>query len=254
MIVDIDDLNGAGEPLAGNVAEGAGAVVAVACVVVVDTAVVEVAVVEVAAVELAVDVVVVDDAVDNVVDSVTVVLVASTDDVVLDDNVVLDDRASGASLSVNSALSGESESASTAAVFAAAEVSARTSSSEPLAQPVRARTHAAKPTQRRRLLANSGRSGVDTRGRVRDVRRKEFDDLLVEFVDNTAERKNVEYTLSILEQVDHFFTATNQSWLAAVDHQVGRGDIFAELVLEVRKYLADLLKTDTCVEQVLDDL
>ena len=84
--------------------------------------------------------------------------------------------------------------------------------------------------------------------------REELDDRFVEFIDDSAERQNVEDTLTIVEQVDDFFTAAYQHGLIAVDDEVRRRDVFSELVLQVGEDLTDLLEANTRIEQVLYDL
>ena len=79
---------------------------------------------------------------------------------------------------------------------------------------------------------------------VNGVGRKEFDDLLFDLVDNSAERKDVQYTLATLEKVDDLFPAAHQHRLVSVDYQVGGGDVFAEFVLEVVEDLADLFEAN----------
>ena len=75
-------------------------------------------------------------------------------------------------------------------------------------------------------------------------RRKEFDDLLIELIYHTAERQNVQYALTIGEQVDDLFSATNQGWLVAIDDEVRSGDILTQFILKVREHFADLLETN----------
>ena len=83
---------------------------------------------------------------------------------------------------------------------------------------------------------------------------KQFDDLLVELVDDSAQRQDVEHALSVLEQVDDLFAASHEGGLAAVHDEVGCCDVLAEFVLEVGKDVADLFEANPRIEQVLDHL
>ncbi len=83
---------------------------------------------------------------------------------------------------------------------------------------------------------------------------EQLDDRGVELINNPTERKDVQYALAVGEQVDDFFAASHQHRLVAVDDEVGGGDVFAELVLQIGEHLTDLFEPDTGVEEILDDL
>ncbi len=225
------------ETLSGKVAEGAAVVVVGAAVVDVVGAAVAVAVVEVAVVdalaavvdevdasaavvlvELVLEVLVLEVVVSTVLDEVLVVVLVLVVEGVVAVVVV--------ELETSSAVDGPQLTAMTAASVNAAIF---------------------------RLLANSCRCGVSGSGNL-DPTWEQFDDLLVELIYNTAQRKNVQHTLAVLQQINDLLAAANECWLATVHDKVGGCDVFAKFVLEVGEHFADLFEPNTGVEQVLDHL
>ena len=56
------------------------------------------------------------------------------------------------------------------------------------------------------------------------------------------------------KHVDQFLAVVNQHRRAALDHQVGGGDVFPQALLDVVKHVAHLFELDAGVEQALDHL
>src|SRR4051812_41918195 len=84
--------------------------------------------------------------------------------------------------------------------------------------------------------------------------RVQLDDGGVDVVHHARQGEHVEHALALLDEVDELSPVAHQDGLVALDHQVGGGDVLAEVVAEVGEDLAHRLELDAGVEQGLDDL
>ena len=77
---------------------------------------------------------------------------------------------------------------------------------------------------------------------------------MLEVGDHPTERHDVEHALAVAEQVDDLIAGLDEHRVTAVEHEVRRREIGAELFAQVLDRLARRLERDVGVEQPLDDL
>ncbi len=72
--------------------------------------------------------------------------------------------------------------------------------------------------------------------------------------DDRSQRHDVQHALAVAQQVDDLVAGLHEHGLAAVEHEMRRREIGAELLAQVFDRLARGLQRDVGVEQALDDL
>ncbi len=88
----------------------------------------------------------------------------------------------------------------------------------------------------------------------RPVPGRSSDDGSVKIVLDPAQCQDVEHALATVENVDQLVTRGDHHRVLPVDHEVGGGDVLAELVAQVAEHLPHRFELQARVQQLLDDL